>query len=169
FFCTAAPTGNRAAWTRTFDQKPRYLLLKKSHEQAATGTAGQMYARLYGAQTTAPVSITTGCAFRTTALRGHRRLRVQKNTTTATPIGKPTRVSAYWPQTPHIFRGPTVPQRTAAVKKVLMPGQVKRKGASCVQMPSIRAWYCSTPTPTRVETRVGTICAKKVKRGAILR
>jgi len=53
--------------------------------------------------------------------------------------------------------GPSVPQNTEAVKKVLIPGQVILKGASGVQMPLILfIWKLKTPTQTKDETRVAT-------------
>jgi hypothetical protein len=43
-----------------FDQNAKYFLLMTNHDKMDTGTAGQKYEKLYGAQRRPPTQIRTG-------------------------------------------------------------------------------------------------------------
>ncbi len=85
----------------------------------------------------APARRTTGWTWRNQVCLANVRLAYQNETARTIPRGNPRRVMEYGPPGPNVFCGPMVPQRTEAVKKVFIWGQVNLLGASTVQTPGI--------------------------------
>lgn len=98
---------------------------------------------------------------------GHFFLARKPRTGSMAPTGKPRR-SKLNGALPKSLCGPSVPQKTAAVKNVLMPGQVNPQGAAAVQIPLRCIWKLKTPVHTKVEMNVATIWAMNVVLGGIL-